>query len=94
MMQNKYCQWLLMLGMLGSLCITHPNAEELSRRHKMWAKSHLPTSLMKPLSEQMFNFTYSGDVAHVLELLRQYDSRLIILSPLGKKKFININLDL
>ncbi|MBP9742405.1 MAG: P-type conjugative transfer protein TrbG [Burkholderiales bacterium] len=52
------------------------------------------TQFTAPLSEQLLDITYSGDVSNLPQLLRQYDSSLALLPNLGKAQALNINLDL
>ncbi|MDQ5920646.1 MAG: type secretion system protein TrbG [Pseudomonadota bacterium] len=46
------------------------------------------------IGEQIFDFSYSGDVANLPQLFRQYDGKLLILPQLGDIKAITVNLDL
>lgn len=44
-----------------------------------------------PLNTMSFDFTYSGDSLNLPQALQQYDQSLNILSPVGKRKNINVN---
>lgn len=47
-----------------------------------------------PLSEQLVDITYFGDVNNLPQLLRQYDTNLVLLPNLGRAHTLNVNLDL
>ncbi len=57
-------------------------------------------NITKPSQEQTslevmeFDFNYSGSVNNIPQLLKQYDSNLLILAPLGDKKSLDVNLKL
>jgi type IV secretion system protein VirB9 len=51
-------------------------------------------SRLPNLGNQVFDFNYSGNVNNIPQLLKQYDSKLLILPPLGQKKSVEVNLSL
>ena len=58
------------------------------------SNSKLIIDKQNTLGIKEFDFNYSGNINNIPQLLKQYDSRLIILPPLGEKKSLDVNLSL
>jgi len=73
----------------SNIVVTTPPSKLHKPRKKLYAVEQQGS-----LATMTFAFSYSGDVARIPYLLREYDSSLNILPHLGHRQSISVNLDL
>lgn len=59
-----------------------------------WHKTGKHNFRNNPLADMIFDFNYSGDISGLPLQLRNYDSHLVTLHPLGSRKALSVNISL